>query len=154
MKLTERTVHEAGIPEGPIQRCARCGTILQDYRNAVSVGTWEPHWWNGFVFAGERSMGTTDMLPNCPITELGPGENPPILQRYVLFPKLYPEYVVAMDILQTAVETEPSIKQDGSGSAWQVAPVVLAVYASTGREFNDRHGSVVYEYEFQGVRVQ
>jgi hypothetical protein len=155
MKLTDRIVHEAGPPEGPVQRCARCGAILQDYRMTVSVGqNWEPHWWNGFVFVGERSMGTTDMLPNCPITELGPGENSTILPKYVLFPKLYPEYVVAMDILQTPIETEPSVKNNGNGAAWQVAPVVLAVYHSTGREFEDRHGSHVYEYEFKGVRVQ
>lgn len=43
-------IHEAGIPEGPIQRCSRCGHILTDYRNTATVGdTFEPHWWKGAV---------------------------------------------------------------------------------------------------------
>lgn len=64
--MTEKIViHLAGKPDGLVQKCVRCGHVLQDYTNAQSVGDWKPVWWSGNVVVNERFSGTTDEAPNC-----------------------------------------------------------------------------------------
>lgn len=63
-----RTVHLAGPPEGLVQQCSRCGFVLNDYTGAMSVGAWEPRWWQGAVEVVDgfpRSMHATKDAPNC-----------------------------------------------------------------------------------------
>jgi hypothetical protein len=52
-------VHLAGQPTGPIQKCARCGVTLIDYRNSAGMGEWSPSWWavGAFIGVTERADG-------------------------------------------------------------------------------------------------
>jgi hypothetical protein len=58
-------IHTAGAPEGLVQRCARCGVVLQDYTNTQGVGDWRPVWWDGNVFTDGRFSGATEEPANC-----------------------------------------------------------------------------------------
>ena len=60
-------IHLAGEPVGLVQRCSICGEILQDYRNSLSVGDWQPHWWSGSVEVSSSGgmMWSTKDAPNC-----------------------------------------------------------------------------------------
>mgnify|MGYP001561979228 CR=1 FL=1 len=60
-------IHAAETPIGLIQRCSRCGEILQDYTNAQGVGDWRPVWWEGNVFVNGRFSGATEEPANCKI---------------------------------------------------------------------------------------
>ena len=62
-------IHSAGKPIGLIQRCSRCGVVLQDYTNALSVGDWRPSWWDGNVFIDGRFSGATEEAANCEAVE-------------------------------------------------------------------------------------
>lgn len=43
---SEMIVHLADDPDGPIQKCSRCGYVLTDYTDAVGpVGDWSPGFW-------------------------------------------------------------------------------------------------------------
>lgn len=60
-----KVIHSAGKPIGFIQRCQRCGVVLQDYTNSLGVGDWHPVWWDGNVFIDGRFSGTTEEPANC-----------------------------------------------------------------------------------------
>jgi hypothetical protein len=62
-------VHVAGQPTGRIQKCARCGVTLIDYRNCAGMGEWlidyrnsagirewSPSWWETGAFIGVTEM--------------------------------------------------------------------------------------------------
>ncbi len=65
VRSAQAVIHLAGSPVGAIQKCARCGMVLQDYTNAVVVGDFFPIWWDGSVEVGPGSFGTTTDEPNC-----------------------------------------------------------------------------------------
>lgn len=65
-----KVIHSADKPVGLIQKCSRCGVILQDYTNALSVGDWRPVWWDGNVFIDGRFSGVTEEPANCEAIEL------------------------------------------------------------------------------------
>lgn len=58
-------IHLAGSPSGLVQKCARCGFVLQDYTNAMSVGDWKPSWFEGSVEVSGRYFYATEAAPNC-----------------------------------------------------------------------------------------
>lgn len=60
-------IHEAGIPDGLVQKCTRCGLVLQDYTNAQSVGEWHPVWWSGNVGVKAQYYFSTEEAANCEI---------------------------------------------------------------------------------------
>jgi hypothetical protein len=62
-------IHLAAEPIGLVQKCIRCGYVLQDYTNALSVGDWQPNWWEGSVEISGRYSYTTEELPNCEVIE-------------------------------------------------------------------------------------
>jgi hypothetical protein len=66
-------VHVAGPVDDLVQRCARCGQVLTDYRNTMGVGNWSPSWWaegqisvyegNPSHFVAGREPDGVDCLP-------------------------------------------------------------------------------------------
>ena len=58
-------IHTAGAPDGLVQRCSRCGAVLQDYTNAQGVGDWRPVWWDGNVVVLGRFSGATEEPADC-----------------------------------------------------------------------------------------
>jgi len=62
-------IHTAGDVEGLMQKCSRCGAVLQDYTNTLSVGEWFPSWWAGNVVVGQGFSAATDEPANCEAVE-------------------------------------------------------------------------------------
>jgi hypothetical protein len=66
-------IHEAGEPDGLVQKCKRCGYVLTDYTNSMvpeSDIPFEPHWWKGAVEVtgtNPRCSSLTDEAPDCPV---------------------------------------------------------------------------------------
>ena len=60
-------IHRAAAPDGLVQRCADCGRVLTDYRNAQGLVGWEPLWWGTgcAVFVRERMQTLSYDAPNC-----------------------------------------------------------------------------------------
>lgn len=62
-------IHLAAKPVGLVQKCLRCGCVLQDYTHAVSVGDWQPSWWEGSVEINGRYSYATEEPPNCEVIQ-------------------------------------------------------------------------------------
>jgi hypothetical protein len=61
-------IHLAAAPKDLVQRCARCGLVLLDYRNTQVVGPWEPHWWRDCVAVEPGGSTATSEAPTCEAT--------------------------------------------------------------------------------------
>lgn len=49
MSRAKGVIHEPDEPAGLIQKCIRCGFVLEDYRNTMGEGNFKPAWWNKTV---------------------------------------------------------------------------------------------------------
>ena len=61
-------IHVAAQAVGEVQRCARCGAVLLDYRGAQTLASTAPgvrFWWSGNVAVGDGEEGETTDPPTC-----------------------------------------------------------------------------------------
>lgn len=60
-------IHTAEKPTGTslVQRCSRCGGILNDYTAVLGIGEWSPVWWDGNVEVDTGFSYATDNEANC-----------------------------------------------------------------------------------------